>query len=125
MGAKPVMTIEDFFDGVPETARLMGAVMALLDSIGPFSLRVSKSQIAICRKKPFAWVWIPGRYLHGMTAPLVLSIAFSTRHPSPRWKEVAPVSKKRLMHHLELHTRNDLDDEVAGWLRSAWESAQA
>jgi len=112
----------NFFNGFAESRRLFDALTVVLDSIGLYALRVSKSQIAICRERPFAWAWVPDRYLHGKTAPLVLSIIFSERHPSPRWKEVVQVSKLRFMHHLELHTPDDLDDEVAAWLRSAWES---
>jgi hypothetical protein len=29
----------------------------------------------------------------------------------------------RFMHHLELWSADDLDDEVEGWLRAAWEAA--
>jgi hypothetical protein len=86
-------------------------------------MRVSKSQIAFCRSKDFAWVWIPDRYLHGRPAPLVLSLSFAERNNSPRWKEIVEPYPGRFMHHLELRSEAEIDGEVKGWIREAWEAA--
>ena len=123
MAAKPVMAVENFFNEYTESRRLFEGLKEVLEQIGPYTLRVSKSQIAICRRKPFAWAWVPGRYLHGKTAPLVLTVAFPEKESSPRWKEVVQVAQERFMHHLELYTADDLDDEVASWLQSAWKTS--
>jgi hypothetical protein len=50
---------------------------------------------------------------------VVLSIALGRHDPSPRWKEVVHPSPKQWMHHLEVRTVADLDDEVAAWLHEA------
>ena len=42
---------------------------------------------------------------------------------SPRFKEIVEPSEGRFMHHLELFSAEEIDDEVAGWLREAWEYA--
>jgi hypothetical protein len=87
-------------------------------------MRISKSQIAFKRKRNFAIVWIPGKYLsNGASAPLVLTLSFGERDPSLRWKEVVLAAKGHYTHHLELHDEGDLDAEVIEWLRTAWAAA--
>jgi hypothetical protein len=45
------------------------------------------------------------------------------RDESPRWKEVSEPSRGRFVHHLELRSIDDVDDEVEAWLREAWEAS--
>lgn len=80
------MTPEEFFAGKPLPQLLFARIRQIVDDIGPASIRLSKSQIAFRRRRAFAWVWMPDRYLHGQTAPLVLSMSLPWRDPSPRWK---------------------------------------
>lgn len=75
------------------------------------------------RRRAFAWVWMPDRYLRGRSAPLVLSIGLPWREDSPRWKQVAEPYPGRFMHHLELYDPAEVDDEVCTWLRQAWQAA--
>ena len=117
------MTIDEFFAGYDHSRKLFDRLHQLVLTIGPADLRISKSQVAFCRKKAFAWAWIPGKYLKGNIAPLVLTFSFVTRDRSPRWKEIVEPYPGRFTHHLELHTLDDLDSEVRGWLQAAWEAA--
>jgi hypothetical protein len=110
--------LDEFFAGRAGSRRLFEALQAVVVEIGPAELRVTKSQVAFCRAKPF--VWIPGQYLRGKTAPLVLTLSFFHRDPSPRWKEIVQPSAKRFTHHLELYTLDQIDDEVRAWLRAAY-----
>jgi Domain of unknown function (DUF5655) len=87
------------------------------------SMAVTKSQIAFRRKRAFAWAWIPDRYLRGQHAPLVLSFAFRYRDSSPRWKQIVEPSRGRFMHHVELNSPAELDQEVTQWLWEAWAEA--
>jgi hypothetical protein len=57
------------------------------------------------------------------TAPLVLTLSFHKRDPSPRWKEIVEPYPGRFTHHLELYATNDIDDEVRNWLWEAWAGA--
>jgi len=118
-----MITIDEFFVGYPESRRLFDALLPLVNGYGETDLKVKKSQIAFKRKKSFAWVWVPGRYLRGKVALLVLSISLKNRDPSPRWKEIVELAQGQHMHHLELYTIKDIDDDVRGWLRRAWELA--
>jgi hypothetical protein len=82
-----------------------------------------RSASAFRYRKNFAYVWLPGQYLRGKTAPLVLLLALPVRLPGSRWKQVVEPSTGHFMHHLELHAAGDVDDEVVSWLRLAWEAA--
>jgi hypothetical protein len=66
---------------------------------------------------------MPEQYLHRSAAPLVLTVGLRRRDPSPRWKQVVEPAPGRFTHHLVLYATADLDDEVRGWLREAWEEA--
>jgi hypothetical protein len=118
-----LLTLDEFFADRVESRKLFDALLDRINSIGLVEYKVTKSQIAFRRKKQFAWVWMPGRYLRGKTAPLVLSLSFPARDPSSRWKEIVEPVPGRFMHHLELKGVSDIDDEVTRWLRSAWEQA--
>ena len=54
----------------------------------------------------------------------MLSLAFPARDGSPRWKQITEVTPGRFMHHLELRSEAEIDEEVRGWLRRAWEEAE-
>jgi len=84
---------------------------------------VTKSQVAFRRRRAFAWAWMPGAYLRGNYAPLVLTLSFRQREPSPRWKEVVEHYPGRFTHHLELRSTAEIDDEVRAWLQEAWSAA--
>lgn len=114
---------DDFFDGQPIARQLFEAVRRAISAIGESELRVTKSQIAFRRRRAFAWVWMPGTYLRGDVAPLVLTVSLRHRDLSPRWKEIVEPAPGRFTHHLELYTVEQIDDEVRGWLSTAWRLA--
>ena len=117
------MTLDEYFSGQEESRRIFETLRRVVDAIGPAELGVTKSQIAFRRRKAFAWAWIPGKYLRGKTAPLVLTLSLRSRDASPRWKEIVEPSPGRFTHHLELYSINDIDDQVRDWLRVAWMAA--
>jgi hypothetical protein len=117
------MALDEFFLGYENSRPIFEAVRSAIGTIGPTDLRVSKSQIAFWRRKAVARVWIPGRYLHDNSVPLVLTLGFHNRDKSPRWKEIVEPAPGRFTHHLELYSIADLDQEVREWLRKAWEIA--
>jgi hypothetical protein len=117
-------TTEEFFKGYEDSRHIFESLRSAIDKFGPVKLRVTKSQIAFCREKAFAWAWIPGKYLRGDIAPLVLTFVFRSRNASPRWKKIVEPRAGWFTHHLELYRLEDIDGEVIGWLREAWEITQ-
>ena len=117
------MTLDEFFAGRDDSRQLFDVLRIAIEAIGPVQLRTGKSQVSFRRRRAFAWVWIPARYLRGKHAPLVLTISLNRRDTSDRWKETVGPLSGRFTHLLELQALSDIDAEVAGWLREAWEAA--
>lgn len=114
------MTLDEYFEGYNESKQLFEALRGMIKSIGTAEIRVTKSQVAFRRRKAFAWMWIPDKYLHRKNAPLVLTLSFHHKDVSLRWKEIVEPTPGRFTHHLELYSANDIDDEIRNWLRDAW-----
>jgi Domain of unknown function (DUF5655) len=112
-----------FFAGHPEALAAYRRVRGLIEEIGPASVRTTRSQVAFRRRRGFAYLWLPGRWLAHPTAEVVLSIALSREDASPRFKEVAHPAPRTWMHHLEIHDLTEIDAEVADWLREAYAQA--
>ena len=117
------MTLDDFFAGRDESRLIFDTLRAADAAVGEAELRVTKSQVAFRRRRAFAWAWIPGTYLRGRHAPLVLTVSLRRRDSSTRWKEIIEPRPGRFTHHLELYTPSDIDDQVRTWLREAWADA--
>jgi len=115
--------VEDFFRGHPLGRAAFDRVSDLLADFADSTVTVSRSQVAFRRRRAFAWLWLPGRWLARPDADVVLSVSLGRQDPSPRFKEVVHPARAHWMHHLELTDLADLDDEVAGWLREAAERA--
>jgi hypothetical protein len=113
------MTLDEYFAGNEESCLLFDCLREMVESLGPVEMLVQQSQIAFCRNRAFAYAWMPGKYLHGRGAPLVLTIGFRRRDMSPRWKKVVEAAPGRFTHHLEIHSPNDIDNQVCEWLQEA------
>jgi Domain of unknown function (DUF5655) len=114
---------EAFFVGHPLALAVYRKVCSMLDPVGPVDVRTTRSQVAFRRRRSFAYLWLPGRWLAKPSAEVVLSLALDHRADSPRFKDVAHPAREVWMHHLEVRGLDDLDDEVLGWLREAFEHA--
>ena len=121
-GVSEDSTPEEVFSGSPRGLELFHAVEAMLAAPTPPDVGATKSQVAFRQRRGFAYLWWPGRYLDS-DVPAVLSIALPGRIDSARFKEVVNPSPGVWMHHLELHTVDELDTEVLDWLREAREAA--
>jgi hypothetical protein len=119
-------TPEEYFDDSPLGRDICEHMRHLLADRWPdVSLRTTKSQVAFRRSRSFAFLWKPGMYLRHPAAEVVVSIALPDRLASDRFKEVVHPSEGTWMHHLELHTMEDMDQEVDAWLLAAAEAAGA
>jgi hypothetical protein len=115
-------TPDELFDGFPDTLALYEHVRRVMASIGPVTVRVTRSQVAFRHRKGFAYFWRPGQYVHN-DVPAVLSIALSRELSSDRIKEVAHPSPDVWMHHGELRTAREIDQQVRAWLDEAYAGA--
>ena len=102
---------------------MLGAVHGLLGAAPGVEIRTSRSQVAFRRRRGFAYLWRPGRYLARPGADVVLSVVLGRRDGSPRWKEVAHPASAHWMHHLEVRGPAEIDEQVARWLREACDRA--
>jgi hypothetical protein len=116
------MDPNDLFDGHPTGLAIHDRVAEVVGALGDVESRVTRSQVAFRHGRGFAFVWRPGQYVRS-EVPAVLSIALPREVSSPRFKEVVHPSPRVWMHHLELDDVSQVDDEVRGWLREAWEHA--
>lgn len=117
------MELDEYFKDQALSRELFDVLRQMMAFIGETEMRVTKSQVAFYRRKAFAWAWMPEKYLRRKAAPLVLTLAFRERDPSPRWKEIVEPYPGRFTHHLELYARTEIDDEVRSWLQKAWDHA--
>jgi hypothetical protein len=115
-------TPEVFFDGHPDGIAIYRGVTDVIDGLGEAEVRVSKSQIAFRARRGFAYVWRPGRDVDN-DVPAVLSIPLPAEDKSKRFKSVVHPSPKVWVDHLEIRDPDQVDDEVARWLRDAYDAA--
>jgi hypothetical protein len=118
------VTPEEFFAGTDSGVAAFHWVQSVLADGGfDYTVRTSKSQVAFGRRRGFAYLWLPGRYLRRPNVDVVLSLALSRELTSGRFKETSRSAPAIWMHHFEIHSIAELDDEIAAWLREAAEAA--
>jgi hypothetical protein len=117
-GADPM----EFFAGSRVGLAVYQALECAVGELGEHEVRVGKSQVAFRRRRGFAYLWRPGQYVKS-DVPVVLSLALRHRLQSPRFKEVVHPAPTTWMHHLEVRSGADLDDEVLAWLTEAYAQA--
>lgn len=114
---------EAFFAESPLGLSAYRRVQGLLDALGACELRVARTQVGWARRRGFAVLWMPGRWLRDPQAEVVLTITSDHLMESPRWKEVVAVRPGLVTHHLELRSVADIDSEVSTWLADAYRAA--
>jgi hypothetical protein len=114
------MTVDEYFEGQALSRQLFDVLERMVREIGPTEIRVTKSQVAFVGRKAFAWAWMPGIYLKRKVAPLVLTLPLPYRDGSLRWKQIVEPTPGNYIHHLELYSLADIDEQVSEWLQRAW-----
>lgn len=116
------MSFLEYVEGNPDSLQILEHLRRSVKTLGMTQESVTRSQIAFKAKKAFAWAWAPGQYL-GRGAPLVLTVSLPFRDASSRWKEIVEPHPGRFIHHLELNSTADIDDEALRWLEAARQHA--
>ena len=115
-----------FFDGKPEELALYEALTEAMKPLGEITVTVFKTQISLRNRKVFACVSMM-RPLRRALLPehfIVLTLGLPYPLSSPRIAAVTEVRPRRFTHHIVLSSPAELDGELMGWVREAWEFGQ-
>ena len=115
------MPAEVWFAEHPEALPVYARIRELLEPVDSYDVRITRSQVALRRRRGFAYLWLPGMYVD--SAAVVVSVALGRPIDSTRFKQVVQPRPNLWMHHLEVHDLADLDDEVGAWLCEAADAA--
>ncbi|GAA2512115.1 DUF5655 domain-containing protein [Pilimelia columellifera] len=118
------MDLQSFFAGHPTSRAVFDKALAIARRDGPVEVRVGKSQVSLRQRRGFAYIWLPGAYLRKPATETVLAIALDRQIASTRFKQIAHPAGRVWMHHLEVDGPDNVDDEVAGWIREAQQAAR-
>ena len=112
-----------FFDGRPEALALYQGLCQMLDAVFPeASVKVQKSQISFYGTHLFAMASLPKRK---RDPGLVVTFGLGRREPSPRVGVAVEPCPGRWTHHVSVTRDEELDGELLGWLREAWDFNQS
>lgn len=108
-----------FFDGRPDRLALYQALFQKLDAAFPeASVKVQKTQISFYGSGLFAMVSHSRRK---RDPGILVSFGLGRREPSPRVAVAVEPYPGRWTHHVPVTAAEELDGELLGWLREAWE----
>ena len=111
-------TVDEHFAGKPAGLRaLYDRLVALAGEFGPVEQDAKKTSIHLNRRTAFAGVAVRKRHL-------VLTLKSDRPLGSPRVHRSEQTSAKRFHHELKLAAPADLDAELRGWLRAAYDLSE-
>ena len=111
-------TVNEHFAGKAAGLRdLYDRLVALAEGLGPVEQDPKKTSIHLNRKTAFAGVAVRKGHL-------VLTIKSDRPIASPRVFKSEQTSAKRFHHELKLSNAKDLDAELRGWLKAAYELSE-
>ena len=115
-----------YFDGRPVELSLYRRLFAAMASAFPdASVKVQKRQISFYCPKLFAVASIPVRRKKDWPREcLLVTFGLERQLPSPRIAVAVEPYPNRWTHHMIVFEAEQLDDELIGWLREAYDFAQ-
>lgn len=116
-----------FFDGKPLELALYEALFRHLEmEFSEVSVRVQESQISFYGRHLFSAASLPVRRKKSWPEHcIVLTIGLSHQLDSPRVAVAIEPYPGRWTHHILLSDEAQIDGELLGWLREAWEFAES
>lgn len=110
----PLGDLDSHFAGCdPAVRATFDAILAVVRGCGPVSVLPEKTRIALHVRMSFA-AFQPRR--HTLNGHLVLD----RRIDNPRFTRVEVYSPRNVLHALQLTGPEQIDEELAGWLRLAY-----
>ena len=116
-----------FFDGHPEELTLYEALFGSMERAFPEgSVKVQKTQISFYGRHLFAMASLPVRRRKDWPKIcLVVTFGLGYRLDSPRVAMASEPYPGRWTHHILVTTADQIDGELMGWLREAWDFAES
>lgn len=116
-----------FFDGRPAELSLYQALFERMEAAFPeASVKVQKSQISFYNKHLFAAASLPVRRRKDWPKEcIIMTIGLSYRLASPRVAVAVEPYPNRWTHHVLVSQEGQIDHELLGWLREAYDFAMA
>ena len=105
-----------FEKSAPEAKALYERLLTSLRKLGPFEAEWKKTSIHLVRNTAFAGV-------HPRKASLVLTLKASQPIKSPRIAKSEQVSRNRWHLDLKVTLPSEIDQELLGWVRAAYDLA--
>ena len=113
-----------FFQPHPAALPVYESLLAMLESTTPeASVRIQKTQISFYGRHLFAAVSLRRRRTWPKDC-LVLTLGLPFQPASPRFAETVEPYPGRWTCHLPLCASEQLDEEVRGWIRQAWDFSE-
>ena len=111
-------SVNDHFVGKPDEIRkVYDRLVAMVESFGPVEQDPKKTSIHLNRATAFAGVAV--RKTH-----IVLTIKSDHKIKSPRIFKSEQTSAKRYHHETKLSEVEDVDAELKGWLKAAYDLSE-
>ena len=114
-------TVEEYFEGKPETFRIFTAVHDRIGALGPAQTTV-KSQISVGLNRKFAWFWLYNVTQKNPNGILHVMLALDREFDDPHVRDISRVGKNRWNHQVVLR---NLDDARSEWLYALLDEAYA
>lgn len=116
-----------FFEGKPLELALYQALFRRLEVLFPAgSVRVQKSQISFYGRHLYGAASLPvRRWKDWPEHCLVVTLGLGRRLDTPRVAVVVEPYPGRWTHHLLLTEESQIDEELLGWFREAWDFAES
>ena len=113
-----------FFEKQPEVKPIFEALAKRILEIYPDTLiKVQKSQISFCGRKPFCWAWLPIRGgIKGRPEQyLIVSFGLNRENIHPRLVGTTEPYPGRWTHHVIVGGSDEIDSELMDWIGQAHE----
>jgi hypothetical protein len=102
------------FAGKPSEIRaIFVAVLASIRSCGPVTVLPEKTRIAFQVRMSFAQLTPRSQWVDG-------HVVLARRVEHPRFRRIDTISPRNHVHHFRLRSREEVDTDVAAWLREAY-----
>jgi len=101
-------------DKDPEVVKTYYSLINKLQKFGPLKIEPKKTSIHLGNRFGFAGVYTRKDYIN-------LEVHLNYELDSPRVKKVEKASANRYHHTIRLNSQKDVDKELLGWLREAYE----